>query len=62
MTYTTKEFGKNRFYLTIDRITKVLLGHPDEAGPYENGHSDPVVQLEHHIVDSQIISFQDGLS
>ena len=49
-------------YLTIYRIPKVLLGHPDEAGPNEDGHGDPVVQLEHHIVNSQVISFQDGLS
>ena len=43
-------------YLAVDRISKVLLGHPDNAGPYEDGHCYSVVQLEHHIVNDQVVS------
>ena len=44
-------------YLPIDRIPKILLGDPDKAGPDEDGHRHSVVQLEHHIVNGQVVSF-----
>ena len=49
-------------HLAVDRIPKVMVGDPNETGPYQDGHSHPVVQLEHNIVNGQIVSFQDYLS
>ena len=48
-------------YLAVDGVSKVLLGHPDQAAAYEDGHGDPVVQLEDHIVDGQVVGLEDSL-
>ena len=48
-------------YLAVDRVSKVLLGHPNQAASDEDGHGDSVVQLEHHIVDGQVVSLEDPL-
>ena len=48
-------------YLAVDRVSKVLLGHPNQAASDEDGHGDSVVQLEHHIVNGQVVSLEDPL-
>ena len=48
-------------YLAVDGVSKVLLGHPDQAAPNQDGHGHPVVQLEHHIVDRQVVGLEDSL-
>ena len=48
-------------YLAVDWVSKVLLGHPDQAAANEDGHGDPVVQLEDHIVDGQVVGLEDSL-
>ena len=48
-------------YLAVDGVSKVLLGHPDQAAADEDGHGDPVVQLEDHIVDGQVVGLEDSL-
>ena len=48
-------------YLAVDGVSKVLLGHPDQAAANEDGHGDPVVQLEDHIVDGQVVGLEDSL-
>ena len=37
-------------------ISKVLLGHPNEAGPYQDGYCSLVLKFKHNIVNGQLIS------
>ena len=47
--------------MTIDGVSKILLGNPDQTRPDEDCRGDPVVELEHDVVDGQVIDLDDGL-
>ena len=47
--------------LAVDGVAEVLLGHPDQAAADQDCHSDPVVQLEDHIVDGELVGLEDPL-
>ena len=47
--------------LAVDGVAEVLLGHPDQAAADQDCHGDPVVQLEDHIVDGQVVGLEDSL-
>ena len=47
--------------LTIDRVSKILLGHAYDAGTEEQAHRDSVVQPEHKVVDGDGIGLDHGL-
>ena len=47
--------------LAVDGVAEVLLGHPDQAAADQDGHGDPVVQLEDHIVDGELVGLEDPL-
>ena len=47
--------------LAVDGVAEVLLGHPDQAAADQDCHGDPVVQLEDHIVDGELVGLEDAL-
>ena len=54
--YTTHWLSTN---LAVDGVAEVLLGHPNQAAADQDCHGDPVVQLEDHIVDGELVSLED---
>ena len=47
--------------LTVDRVSKILLGHAYDARTEEQSHRDPVMQPEHKVVDGDDICLDHGL-
>ena len=47
--------------LAVDGVAEVLLGHPNQAAADQDCHGDPVVQLEDHIVDGELVGLEDPL-
>ena len=43
----------------VNGVAEVLLGHPNQAAADQDCHGDPVVQLEDHIVDGELVSLED---
>ena len=53
--------GDPRAGLAVDGVAEVLLGYAHQAGAHEDGDGDSVVELEHDVVDGEVVNLQECL-